>query len=140
MSNGRTFVIMGNNVVVYKTPCEEVMSLEYLASLPVVSSYTGNEYVPQHTILYGSENSMLMVDADKGANKTSIYRMDLEKGKVVEEYKMDETIQSITQVSKNAQLKDENEFLGITDKGIFKFDPRISKSNKCVSKYFFICL
>lgn len=139
MSNGRTFVIMGNNVIVYKTPCEETMSLEYLASLPVVSSYTGDEYVPKHTILYGSENSMLMVDADKGASKTSIYRMDLEKGKVVEEYKVDETIQSITQVNKNAQLKDEHEFLGITDKGIFKFDPRISKPNKCVSKYF-LCL
>ena len=137
MSNNRTFVIMGNNIIVYKIPSEPEVSLEYLAALPVVSTYKGEEYIPKSSILCGSENSMLMVDACEGSNKTSIYRMDLEKGKVVEEYKMNETIQSITQINKNAQLKDQHEFLGISDKGIFTFDPRISKADKCVSKYFF---
>jgi hypothetical protein len=135
VSNNRTFVIMGNNIIVYKIPSEPEMSLEYLAALPVVSAYKGEEYVPKSSILYSSENSMLMVDAC--GDKTSIYRMDLEKGKVVEEYKMNETIQSIAQIDKNAQLKDQHEFLGISDRGIFTFDPRVSKADKCVAKYFF---
>eukprot|EP01022_Parablepharisma_sp_SALTPOND_P017948 TRINITY_DN291_c0_g1_i1.p5 TRINITY_DN291_c0_g1~~TRINITY_DN291_c0_g1_i1.p5 ORF type:complete len:267 (+),score=43.67 TRINITY_DN291_c0_g1_i1:1484-2284(+) len=133
MSNDRTFVVMGNNIIVYKPHREIPNSLEYLAALPVVSTYQGEGYVPKNPILYASESSLLMTDPDKA----SIYRMDLEKGKVVEEYKTGMDIRQITQINKNAQIQDEKEFLGISDKGYYRFDTRIGKADKCVSKYCF---
>eukprot|EP00831_Metopus_contortus_P006568 TRINITY_DN12521_c0_g1_i2.p2 TRINITY_DN12521_c0_g1~~TRINITY_DN12521_c0_g1_i2.p2 ORF type:complete len:174 (-),score=47.38 TRINITY_DN12521_c0_g1_i2:89-610(-) len=67
-SSNRTFVIMGNNIVVYQTKED---NLEYLTTMPVVSSYLAS-HTPMEPMLYREERSLLLMDE----NQASIYRMD----------------------------------------------------------------
>ncbi len=120
MGNDRTFVVMGNNIIVYKAHPDIPNSLEYLATLPVVSKYIPPGYVPQKPALFQSEHSLLMLNPAEAA----IYRMDLEKGTVVEQYKTGGKITQVTPVTKNAQLLDDKDFLGISDRGFYRFDTR----------------
>jgi len=134
MGIDRTFVVMGNNIIVYKQNKENVNNLDYLSTLPVVSKYIPPNYVPTKPILYSGENKMLMLDNFTNPGQTFIYQMDLEKGKIIEEYKTSIPIRQIMQPNKNAQLEETKEFLGISDKGLYQFDPRVGSADKCVMK------
>eukprot|EP00826_Nyctotherus_ovalis_P001588 TRINITY_DN10263_c0_g4_i2.p1 TRINITY_DN10263_c0_g4~~TRINITY_DN10263_c0_g4_i2.p1 ORF type:complete len:413 (+),score=87.71 TRINITY_DN10263_c0_g4_i2:506-1744(+) len=120
MNNNRTFVVMGNNIIIYRSNCEVPDCLEYLATIPIVS-----KCIPQSPILHDREKSLLMIMQSNAGD--SVYRMDLEIGKVVEKYKTNEQIHQLTQVNKNAQITAENNFLGISDFGLCMFDTRAKR-------------
>jgi hypothetical protein len=120
MSNDRTFVIMGNNILVHSSHCEVPNSLEYLTTFPVISEY--QNFTPRNPILHDGEKSLLMIGETKTGS--AVYRMDLEAGKVVEEYKSNE-VRQITHLNKNAQTTTEKVFLGINDSGPCLYDTRL---------------
>jgi len=122
MCNDRTFVIMGNNILVYSSSCEVPNSLEYLTMLPVVSK--DHNFIPRNPILHDGEKSLLMIEQTETGG--SVYRMDLEAGKIVEEYKSDGVYQ-ITHINKNAQTTTEKVFLGINDSELCMYDTRLKK-------------
>ncbi|KAJ3273273.1 hypothetical protein HDV01_004631 [Terramyces sp. JEL0728] len=110
--HNRSFVVRGNKIGVFKHGEEE--DLEFATTIKKV-------------MLHQQDSSLLMMKPDDNRN---VYRMDLETGKVVEEWNVDENI-SVTEIApeaKYAQLTNEQTVLGINQKSMFKIDPRLSQS------------
>lgn len=85
MNNDRAFAVIGDKIIVYRITNDN--NFVPLTTLPAVSVYKKEKIEPQKLILNSSENSLLFLDK----NCDSIFRMDLEKGKVVEEYKQEKS-------------------------------------------------
>ncbi|WWD19114.1 hypothetical protein CI109_103572 [Kwoniella shandongensis] len=77
---------------------------------------------------------MLLLDPN---NKSSVYRMDLEYGKVVDEWKVSDSIEvsNIIPDSKYAQMNPQQTLIGHSHNGLFRIDPRVS-GNKLVESQF----
>ncbi len=97
----------------------------------MVQNYSGDSRTrtPEKALLYQNEDSMLFLEKEFD----KIFRMDLNRGEVVEEFTTP-GINAICSDFKNAQMTPASEFLGINQRGVFKFDPRISSENKIVDK------
>lgn len=67
----------------------------------------------------------------------SLYRMDLEVGKVVEEYKVspDLIVNNFIPDSKFAQMTQQQTFIGTSHNGIFRIDPRLAGSKLVDSEF-----
>jgi hypothetical protein len=76
-------------------------------------------------MLHVEDGSLVMQD-DK--NKDKLFRLDLERGKIVDEWKVkkDLSVVEFGPNSKFTQMTSEQTFLGISNKGLFKVDPRLS--------------
>jgi hypothetical protein len=68
-------------------------------------------------------------------NQHSLYQMDVETGKVVEEWKLHEdiTINSMTPLDKLAPMEPEQTLIGASHNALFRIDPRVS-GNKLVQE------
>jgi len=68
---------------------------------------------------------------------TSLYRMDLEVGKVVEDWKVHEDIslKAFGPQSKFAQMTPEQTLLGVSHNALFRIDPRLSGNKLVKSQY-----
>ena len=85
-------------------------------------------------MLHNQDTSMILQNPnDKGA----LYRLDLETGKVVEEYKVSDNfdVSSFIPGSKYAQTTQEQTFIGLSHNGVFRIDPRLG-GNKLVDSQF----
>ena len=85
-------------------------------------------------MLHNQDTSMILQNPnDKGA----LYRLDLETGKVVEEYKVSDNfdVSSFIPESKYAQTTQEQTFIGLSHNGVFRIDPRLG-GNKLVDSQF----
>ena len=85
-------------------------------------------------MLHNQDTSMILQNPnDKGA----LYRLDLETGKVVEEYNVSDNfdVSSFIPGSKYAQTTQEQTFIGLSHNGVFRIDPRLS-GNKLVDSQF----
>lgn len=67
----------------------------------------------------------------------SLYRLDLETGKVVDEYKVsdDFSVSNFIPDSKFAQTTQQQTFIGLSSNGVFRVDPRLN-GNKLVGSEF----
>lgn len=76
-----------------------------------------------------------MVMLNEG-NANSLFRMDLEVGKVVEEWKVHDIapVDSVTPSSKYAQMTPEATMVGINGNSIFRIDPRLSGNKRVESE------
>lgn len=81
-------------------------------------------------MLHDRDRKLVMMNPD---NAHSLYQMDLETGKVVEEWKIhdDVTINAMTPMDKLAQMTAEQTLLGASHNALFQIDPRLS-GNKMV--------
>lgn len=83
----RSFVIRGSNISVFKhTPDNR---LEAAAIISKVQTPKGKLFNPKKAMLHASDQSMILQNLD---NPNSVYWMDLEVGKVVEEWKVHDNI------------------------------------------------
>ncbi|KAK8854741.1 hypothetical protein IAR55_003480 [Kwoniella newhampshirensis] len=85
-------------------------------------------------MLHNQDADMLLLDPN---NKNSVYRMDLEYGKVVDEWKVSETVEvsNILPDSKYAQMNPQQTLIGHSHNGLFRIDPRVA-GNKLVESQF----
>jgi hypothetical protein len=81
-------------------------------------------------MLHSQDHNMILQNAD---DPHSLYRMDLEVGKVVDEWKIHDDIPAdiFAPQSKFAQNTGEQTFLGLSKNALFRVDPRLS-GNKLV--------
>lgn len=72
---------------------------------------------------------LLNEDQDK-----KLYQFDLETGKIVQELEIDgiNTVEQITYEKKMDEFSENQVFLAMNKKNIFKLDPRVSGKNKMV--------
>ena len=119
----RAFVVRGNKIGVFRHTDDD--QLEFNTAINRVSTPKGREFNPSRIMLHDQDSSMLMMDP---ANRHALYRMDLEYGKVVDEWNVHEDVpvSNIVPASKYAQMTAEKTLIGTSRNGVFRIDPRLS--------------
>lgn len=84
----RSFVVRGSKIGVFKhTPNN---NLEFSTNISKVETPDGKLFSPKKVMLHAEDTDLILQNAD---NPNSLYRMDLEYGKVVDEWKVHDDIQ-----------------------------------------------
>lgn len=130
--NDRSFVVRGSKIGVFKHTRNNY--LEFCNSISNIETPKGKVFSPKKVMLH-EEDSQLVLQDD--ANPHSLYRMDLEYGKVVDEWKVHPDIQLETYNPENkfAQMTSEKTFIGLSKNSLFRIDPRLA-GNKLVDSQF----
>ncbi|KAI9787610.1 MAG: hypothetical protein M1839_000141 [Geoglossum umbratile] len=124
----RSFVVRGSKIGVFKhTPNN---NLEFSTNISKVETPHGKLFSPKKVMLHCEDSSMILQNGD---NPNSLYRMDLEYGKVVDEWKIhdDIPVTSFAPENKFAQMSNEQTFLGLSHNALYRIDPRLA-GNKLV--------
>lgn len=83
----RSFVVRGSKIGVFKhTPNN---NLEFSTNISKVTTPKGDLFSPSKVMLHAEDSNLIMQNAN---NPNSLYRMDLEYGKVVDEWKIHDDI------------------------------------------------
>jgi hypothetical protein len=85
-------------------------------------------------MLHDQDTKMVLMNPSE---PHSLYSMDIERGKVVEEWKVHDniTVNSIAPESKFAQTTAEQKLVGISSNALFRLDPRLSGNKMVESQY-----
>lgn len=124
----RSFVVRGSKIGVFKhTPNN---NLEFSTNISKVETPGGKLFSPKKVMLHAEDSNMILQD---GTNPNALYRMDLEYGKVVDEWKVHDDIGVTTFApeQKFSQMTGAQPFLGVSNNALFRIDPRQS-GNKLV--------
>ncbi|KAL9100028.1 MAG: hypothetical protein Q9163_004545 [Psora crenata] len=124
----RSFVVRGSKIGVFKhTPNN---NLEFSTNISKVTTPNGQLFSPKKVMLHAEDSNMILQNEN---NLNSLYRMDLEYGKVVDEWKVhdDIAVKSFAPDKKYAQMTNEQTFIGLSDNALYRIDPRLS-GNKLV--------
>lgn len=141
----RSFVVRGSKIGVFKhTPNN---NLEFSTNISKVETPGGKLFSPDKVMLHSEDQNMILQNKD---NPNSLYRMDLEYGKVVDEWKIHDDIEvksfapdkvcqcpsyeveyRLMMNQKYAQMTGEQTFLGLSHNALYRIDPRLA-GNKLV--------
>lgn len=138
----RSFVARGSSIGVFKTGDS---GLEYVTEAPIKmmkNKGDGGEFKLSKMMLHQADSSLLLTTPEIGS---SVFKMDLERGEIVEEWKTnnnntnnndsDDNSGALTAIlpsSKYSQLTGEETFIGLTGNSIFRVDPRLPGASKRV--------
>ncbi|KAK7683941.1 hypothetical protein QCA50_012912 [Cerrena zonata] len=128
-SKDRNYVVRGDKLGVFSNDGDE---LKYQTTISNVRDLNGKSVKPQDLLLHRQDNFMIF--KKKSSDEASkLFKMDLNRGKIIEEWSMDEAaadggVTAYGPTSKLAQLTDEQTLLGTSKNGIFYIDPRESGS------------
>lgn len=124
----RSFVVRGSKIGVFThTPDNH---LKFSTNISKVTTPGGKLMNPKKVMLHKEDRDLIMQN-DVDPNK--LYRMDIEYGKVVDEWNVHDDIPVTTFAPENkfAQMTGEQTFLGISHNALFRVDPR-QAGNKIV--------
>ncbi|MCJ1307749.1 hypothetical protein MMC25_001397 [Agyrium rufum] len=124
----RSFVVRGSKIGVFKhTPNNQ---LEFSTNISKVETPQGKLFSPKKVMLHAEDANMILQNE---SNPNSLYRMDLEYGKVVDEWKVhdDIPVTSFAPEKKFSQMTGEQTFLGLSRNALYRIDPRLA-GNKLV--------
>ena len=127
-NHDRSFVVRGSKIGVFKhTPNNH---LEFSTNISKVATPKGKLINPKKVMLH-AEDRNLVLQNENDPNK--LYRMDLEYGKVVDEWNVHDDIPVVNFAPENkfAQMTGEQTFLGVSNNALFRVDPRVD-GNKLV--------
>jgi hypothetical protein len=120
----RSFFVRGSTIGVLKYTDDD--ALEYSTDIKNVGTVDGKQtFTPRKVMLHEQDTSMLIM---KPGEEHSVFRMDLNVGKVVEEWKVHDimTVDDIVPDNKRAPLTPQKTVVGINHNSIFRIDPRLS--------------
>ncbi|KAG8851270.1 hypothetical protein FRB91_008138 [Serendipita sp. 411] len=129
--NGISVVLRGSNVGIFRETTDGKLELGGTVKGVKGPAKNARVFNPSKMMLHEQDRSLVLMNPD---NLHSLYRMDLETGKVVDEWKLNDNvaINAMTPVEKLAQLTGEQTLLGTSHNAIFRVDPRVSEQNKLV--------
>lgn len=128
----RSFVVRGNRIGVFKH--NEDNQLEFATTINNVSTPGGKNFNPRKVMLHDQDSAMVMMDP---TNQHSLFKMDLEYGKIVDEWKIhdDVNVDNVVPNSKFAQMTAEQTLIGHSHNGIFRIDPRLGGQKMVDSQF-----
>ncbi|KAI6034279.1 VID27 cytoplasmic protein-domain-containing protein [Pisolithus microcarpus] len=128
----RSYVVRGNNIGVFSHAGRN--QVKYYATISKVSTPKGREFKPREVMLHDQDTKMVLMNP---AEPHSLYNMDIERGKVVEEWKVHEdvTVDHIAPDNKFAQMTREQTLVGASHNALFRIDPRVSGLKMVDSQY-----
>ncbi|KAI1431055.1 VID27 cytoplasmic protein [Xylaria sp. CBS 124048] len=120
--NDRSFVVRGSKIGVFKHRPND--RLEFSTNISRVDTPNGDLFSPRKVMLHNEDRNMIL---QKDNDPHKLYRMDLEYGKVVDEWTVHEDIPvlEIAPENKFAQMTHEPTFLGVSKNALFRVDPRL---------------
>lgn len=126
----RSFVVRGDKIGVFKHTDDD--RLKFSTAITNIKALDGHSFSPRKVMLHEQDSSMVLMNPND-AHK--LYKMDLEYGKVVEEWKVDDvlTVDDVVPDSKYAQLTAEKTLIGMNHNSIFRIDPRLSGNKRIFS-------
>lgn len=124
----RSFVIRGSKIGVFKHMPNK--HLEFTTNISKIETPKGRLFSPTKVMLHSEDQNMVLQDPN---NPNSLYRMDLEYGKIVDEWKVhdDIPVTNFAPESKFAQQTSAQPFIGHSSNALFRIDPRVA-GNKLV--------
>ncbi|KAI9183773.1 VID27 cytoplasmic protein-domain-containing protein [Polychytrium aggregatum] len=126
-SSNQSYVVRGDKLGVFGYTDDD--QLQHKTTINNIRTLGNEHFTPAKAVLHEQDSSLLLM---KENESSTVYRMDLERGKVVEEWKVDEymPVLNILPVSKYAQMTPEKTLLGHNSKAIFRIDPRLSGNKR----------
>lgn len=124
----RSFVVRGSKIGVFAhTPDNH---LKFSTNISKVTTPGGKLMNPKKVMLHKEDRDLIM---QNDIDPTKLYRMDIEYGKVVDEWNVHDDIPVTTFAPENkfAQMTSEQTFLGISHNALYRIDPRLA-GNKLV--------
>jgi len=124
----RSFVVRGNKIGVFKHTADN--QLQFSTTISNLTTPKGKKFSPNKVMLHQQDQDMILQNLD---NPNALYRMDLETGKVVDEWNVhdDIPVKVFAPESKFAQMSGEQTFLGLSGNALYRIDPRLN-GNKLV--------
>lgn len=124
----RSFVVRGSKIGVFKHKANH--QLEFSTNISRVETPNGKLFSPKKVMLHAQDRDMILQDE---ANPNSLYQMDIEYGRIVNEWKVhdDIPVDNFVPESKFAQTTGEQTFLGMSRNALYRIDPRLT-GNKLV--------
>lgn len=131
-NNNRSFIVRGNKIGVFKHTDDD--KLEFYTTIDNVADLQGKPLNPSQVMLYQEDSSMIFLDPK---DNHRAYKMDLERGAVVEEWKGHDyvSLNYIAPETKYAQMTNTQTLVGISHNSLYRIDPRLS-GNKLVESQF----
>ncbi|CAB4445737.1 unnamed protein product [Rhizophagus irregularis] len=104
----RSFILKGNKIGVFKHTDDD--KIEFTNNIDNISKPQGKKFNPSKMMLHEGDSNMILMDEN---DEHSLFKMDLEYGKVVEEWKVHDIIpvENIFPINKFAQTTEKNQFL-----------------------------
>jgi hypothetical protein len=129
--HNRSFVVRGNKIGVFKHTDED--DLEFATTINNIGTKDGEFFSPMKMMLHNQDKSMIMM---KPGDSQNLHVMDLEYGKVVEEWKVSDykKVEDIIPDKKYNQQTTDQTLLGLNDRSIFRIDGRLA-GNKLAEDY-----
>ncbi|THV08487.1 VID27 cytoplasmic protein [Dendrothele bispora CBS 962.96] len=127
----RSYVVRGNNIGVFNHSDRDV---KYYATISRIATPKGKEFKPKNVMLHDQDTKMILMNP---SDPNSLYNMDIERGKVVEEWKVhdDIAVDHIAPDNKFAQTTPEQTLVGASHNALFRIDPRVSGIKMVDSQY-----
>ncbi|PHZ16550.1 VID27-domain-containing protein [Rhizopus microsporus ATCC 52813] len=128
-SSSLLLVTRGNNIGIYSQGFGQKISLSRLIQ-DVHDLDHKSPILPTHAMLFDQDSSYLMFDVNAKSN--TVYKMDLKREQVVEEWKAstEDPLIGICPSSSSGNYNNLNTIVGITSNSIFRIDPRQKGINK----------
>ncbi|KAJ2887008.1 Vacuolar import and degradation protein 27, partial [Coemansia aciculifera] len=125
----RSFVVRGSRIGVFRHG--ENDDIEFDTTISRIDDTRGTEFTPSSVMLHEQDSSMVLMNRDR---PHELYRMDLEYGKVVEEWKVHEDIPtvSIAPNTKYSQMTGDKTLVGLSHNMLYRIDPRVGGDNMVV--------
>ncbi|EPQ59431.1 VID27-domain-containing protein [Gloeophyllum trabeum ATCC 11539] len=128
----RSYVVRGNKIGVFSHGGDN--GVRYQATISKLTTPKGKEFKPKKVMLHEQDTKMVLMNP---GDPNSLYSMDIERGKIVEEWKVHDnvTVDMIAPESKFAPTTHEQTLVGGSHNAIFRIDPRISGNKMVDSQY-----
>ncbi|GMG30091.1 unnamed protein product [Ambrosiozyma monospora] len=131
-AHDRTFISRGNTLGVFRSNEENDIEF-YTAIQNISSSKNKNLKVNPDKMMLQKGDSVMIVQDNKDLN--TLFRLDLERGQIVEDWKMEKDgtalpVVNYTTNEKFGDRTDEQTFLGISSQSLFRVDPRLTNKVK----------
>ncbi|GAA6020127.1 hypothetical protein JCM10207_006265 [Rhodosporidiobolus poonsookiae] len=129
-----SFVVQGDMIGVFKQQKEGGKKLKFVTSIVNIAGPNNKGFAPGKVMLHNQDTSMILQNP---LAPGSLYRLDLETGKVVDEYKVsdDFSVSNFLPDSKFAQTTQQQTFIGHSHNGLFRIDPRLAGSKLVDSEF-----
>ncbi|KAF7969306.1 hypothetical protein HWV62_27735 [Athelia sp. TMB] len=128
----RSYVVRGNNIGVFSQNADN--EVKYYASISNLATPKGKGFKPKQVMLHDQDTKMILMNP---SDPNSLYNLDIERGKVVEEWKVhdDITVDHMAPENKFAGTTREQTLVGASHNALFRIDPRISGNKMVDSQY-----
>lgn len=133
LASDRSYISRGDRLGVYT---ERENDMKYVTTIGDIKDLNGKQFIPNKMMLHQKDNIMVM--SSKDASDSKLYKMDLSRGRIVEQWDADdaEKLTDFAPVNKLAPLTNEQTLTGVSANSLFRIDPRLSGKKVVKDKTF----